>query len=161
MDSNGAFSIDPSTGWLSISNSTALDRERTAQLILWVIAVEEQPNVQTTNQSSARIDIQLMDANDNSPVFIPNNLYSFSVEAGVETGTIIGQVFIIRLYYAFTKREKLFFSGSISRVIRLKPRTPIRTRTVECAIVSSIQPRMTVKGAKFRSASTLKRVTSL
>lgn len=115
MDSNGAFSIDPSTGWLSISNSTALDRERTAQLILWVIAVEEQPNVQTTNQSSARIDIQLMDANDNSPVFIPNNLYSFSVEAGVETGTIIGQVFIIRQYYAFAKGETFLFGLNLAR----------------------------------------------
>ena len=77
---------------MSVFNSSALDRERTPHLILWVVALEDRPNMLTTNQSSARVDIQLMDTNDNSPIFRPTNFYQFAVEASSETGTVIGQV---------------------------------------------------------------------
>lgn len=91
-DTSGAFVIDPVTGWLSVTNSTPLDRERVAKLTLLVEAVEQKPNLLTDRLSTARIDIELTDANDNSPIFQPTNLYSFVVEALAGAGTVIGQV---------------------------------------------------------------------
>lgn len=91
-DTSGAFMIDPVTGWLSVTNSTPLDRERVGRLALQVEAVEQKPNLLTENISTARIDLELTDANDNSPIFQPTNLYSFTVDAVAGTGTVIGQV---------------------------------------------------------------------
>lgn len=96
--------IDPVTGWLSVTNSTPLDRERVSRLALQVEAVEQKPNLLTDNVSTARIDIELTDANDNSPIFQPTNLYSFVVEATAGAGTVIGQV-STRL---FSSREAFF-----------------------------------------------------
>ena len=75
-------------------DSTPLDRERTEQLTIRVIALEERPSLifEENNESFALIDIHLTDVNDNSPVFQPSNLYSFSVNAAAEAGAIIGQV---------------------------------------------------------------------
>ena len=94
--------IDPVTGWLSVTNSTPLDRERVGRLALQVEAVEQKPNLLTENISTARIDIELTDANDNSPIFQPTNLYSFTVEAVAGTGTVIGQVSYVHFTSVFT-----------------------------------------------------------
>lgn len=93
-DPSGAFRIDPVTGWLSVADSAPLDRENTTSMILLVEAVEGRPSLASSNRSwpSVRIDIDLTDANDNSPVFQPTNLYSFRLEAGAEAGTVVGQV---------------------------------------------------------------------
>ena len=70
-----------------------LDREATDELTIRVIALEERPSLVFLNKKSfAQIDVHLTDVNDNSPVFQPSNLYSFSVDAAAETGVIIGQV---------------------------------------------------------------------
>jgi hypothetical protein len=88
-----------------VTNSTPLDRERVSRLALQVEAVEQKPNLLTDNVSTARIDIELTDANDNSPIFQPTNLYSFVVKATAGAGTVIGQV-SNRL---FSSREAFFF----------------------------------------------------
>lgn len=102
--------IDPVTGWLSVTNSTPLDRERVSRLALQVEAVEQKPNLLTDNVSTARIDIELTDANDNSPIFQPTNLYSFVVEATAGAGTVIGQV-RTRLFSSIFFSRGFFFSN--------------------------------------------------
>lgn len=90
-----------------MADSTPLDREKTSSLVVLVEAVEERPSLVSTNKSnsSARIDIELTDANDNNPVFQPSNLYTFSVEADAQAGTILGQVTMqtFQLYLPFMR----------------------------------------------------------
>lgn len=94
-DPSGAFHIDPSTGWLIVADSSPLDREKSTSLILFVEAIEEKPSLNKSPQRpSVEIDIELTDANDNSPVFQPTNLFSFTVNADAGNGTIVGQVII-------------------------------------------------------------------
>ena len=96
-------------------DSTPLDRERTEQLTIRVIALEERPSLifEENNESFALIDIHLTDVNDNSPVFQPSNLYSFSVNAVAEAGAIIGQVrherFSISILLSRSIPSNLFF----------------------------------------------------
>ena len=69
-------------------------------MILIVDVVEASPSllpfpesiVSESNFSSVQIDIELTDSNDNSPIFQPTNLYSFTVDAMAGTGTVVGQV---------------------------------------------------------------------
>lgn len=72
-------------------------------MTLQVEAVEQKPNLLTDRTSIATIDIELTDANDNSPIFQPTNLYSFAVEALAGAGTVIGQV------SNFSKMDSSFF----------------------------------------------------
>ena len=72
-------------------------REKRTQLSIWVTAVEQQNSLQTklfatTLTNCVRIDIQLLDSNDNSPVFQPKGFYMFNISETIESGTIIGQV---------------------------------------------------------------------
>ena len=65
--------------------------------MLKVQAVENRPNLwANTSSSFAQIDIELTDSNDNSPVFQPTNLYSFTVEALAGPGTVVGQASHLR-----------------------------------------------------------------
>lgn len=69
-------------------------------MILIVEVVEASPSLlpfpesieSESKFSSVQIDIELTDSNDNSPIFQPTNLYSFTVDAMAGTGTVVGQV---------------------------------------------------------------------
>ena len=97
-DTSGAFKINRSSGWLSVKDPKPLDRENQTQLSVWVTAVERTASLQSklfgadqlTNR--VKVDIQLLDSNDNSPVFRPTGHYFFNVSRHVPLGTIIGQV---------------------------------------------------------------------
>ncbi|XP_068626137.1 cadherin-89D [Battus philenor] len=139
-DPEGAFSIDPRSGWLTVRNQTVLDREQHSSLRMKVYAKEKNPSivgtyldkqrlskwrrnptapVQPTNEkttyvfpdkigtrnenveyiedlhqlmSFVTVEVTLLDANDNNPVFIPSNLYEFSVISNAKVGTFIGSV---------------------------------------------------------------------
>lgn len=67
--------------------------------MLKVEAVEDRPNLLTNNTLSfAQIEIELTDVNDNSPIFQPTNLYSFTVEALAGPGTVVGQASHLRFF---------------------------------------------------------------
>nr|XP_034828894.1 cadherin-89D [Maniola hyperantus] len=93
-DPRGAFSIDPRTGWLTVRNQTELDREQHSSLRMKVYAKEKNPSIVETHQlmSFVTVEVTLLDANDNNPVFIPSNLYEFSVAFDADIGTEIGKV---------------------------------------------------------------------
>ncbi|CAG4966971.1 unnamed protein product [Parnassius apollo] len=139
-DPEGAFSIDPRSGWLTVRNQTVLDREQHSSLRMKVYAKEKNPSVvgtfldkqrlskwrrnpttltQPPNEkttyvfpdkigtksenfeyfedehqlmSFVTVDVTLLDANDNNPVFVPSNLYEFTVKSNAKIGTYIGSV---------------------------------------------------------------------
>lgn len=151
-DTSGAFVIDPVTGWLSVTNSTPLDRERVAKLTLLVEAVEQKPNLLTDRLSTARIDIELTDANDNSPIFQPTNLYSFVVEALAGAGTVIGQVEAIDadaddnglVNYVIQHQQEGVRSGKASKTgrnVRLGPVHNLTAKNGDPDVPFSIHPR--------------------
>lgn len=84
-NNDNAFTVDPSTGELSVSNSTALDYE-TYPLFTLTIMVEDNGTVSLSSQ--ANISIELIDINE-SPI-IQNQ--SFSVEENASNGTIVGTI---------------------------------------------------------------------
>lgn len=71
-DPDGDFHLHPSTG--ALSTSRGLDRETRAEHTLEVVATDRgSPALSTT----VRVQVQVMDVNDNSPVFSKS---SYSVE---------------------------------------------------------------------------------
>ena len=94
----GPFAIDGHTGWLSVKDSSLLDRETTPMVRMTVSAREAKPNVmEKEGKTRATIEVHLLDANDNSPIFLPNNVYSFNITRDASVGTIIGQVGVHRI----------------------------------------------------------------
>ncbi|KMQ96809.1 cadherin-89d-like isoform x4 protein [Lasius niger] len=95
-DPSGAFSVDPTSGWLTVRDQTILDRERRDRLRMKVHAVEHKPSVvvtgDTSGGSSVDVEITLLDANDNNPIFVPGNLYELVARSDAKTGTVLGQV---------------------------------------------------------------------
>ncbi|XP_028176911.1 cadherin-89D [Ostrinia furnacalis] len=139
-DAEGAFSIDPRSGWLTVRNQSVLDREKHSSLRMKVYAKEKNPSVVGTfldkqrlskwrrNPSTSRppykdkttyvfpdkintrnenieyfedihqlmsfvtVEVTLLDANDNNPVFVPSNLYEFAIKSNSKPGTFIGKV---------------------------------------------------------------------
>lgn len=52
-------------------------------------------NVEYVNEqlmSFVNVEVTLLDANDNNPVFVPSNLYEFSIKSNAKVGTLIGKV---------------------------------------------------------------------
>lgn len=96
-DKSGAFSLDAKSGWLTVKDQTVLDRERRSHLKMRVFAKEKLPSVLTKRRdsSSVGVEVTLLDANDNNPTFIPNNIYEFSASTDSKSGDIIGQVHAI------------------------------------------------------------------
>ncbi|CAG0897539.1 unnamed protein product [Darwinula stevensoni] len=89
----GPFTIDGHTGWLSVKDSSLLDRETTPMVRMTVSAREAKPNVmEKAGKTRATIEVHLLDANDNSPIFFPNNVFTFNITRDASVGTIIGQV---------------------------------------------------------------------
>lgn len=71
-----------------------LDRETRSVLQLKVSAREKSPSVvpEKDGQSSVSIEVTLLDANDNNPMFIPNNLYEFMIGSDASAGDLVGTV---------------------------------------------------------------------
>lgn len=71
-----------------------LDREKQSSIKLNVSAKEKLPSVvkNKDGQSTVSIEVTLLDANDNNPTFVPNNLYEFMVSSDVKMGEVVGQV---------------------------------------------------------------------
>lgn len=62
-----------------------------------VYAKEKVPTVvtNTIGVSSVAVEITLLDANDNNPTFIPNNIYEFNVTTDTRVGDPVGQIHAI------------------------------------------------------------------
>lgn len=82
---------------LQIKDQSVLDREKRSSLSMRVYAKEKTPSVVTNKPapSSVRIVVTLLDANDNNPTFIPNNLYEFFAPADARMGEVVGKVYAI------------------------------------------------------------------
>lgn len=95
-DPSGAFSVDPGSGWLTVRDQAILDREKRDRLKMKVHAVEHRPSVvatgETFGKSSVDVEITLLDANDNNPIFVPGNLYELVARSDAKIGTVLGQV---------------------------------------------------------------------
>uniref|UniRef100_A0A6P7FSK3 Cadherin-23 n=1 Tax=Diabrotica virgifera virgifera TaxID=50390 RepID=A0A6P7FSK3_DIAVI len=87
-DCSGAFHLEPRTGVLSIAKT--LDREIVEQFQLGLTV--EDINSETGPQvAHAKIVIDILDVNDNSPKF-RKSLYKFSIAENSKHGTAIGSV---------------------------------------------------------------------
>ncbi|EDW16201.1 cadherin-89D [Drosophila mojavensis] len=96
--SAGAFRIDSRTGWITVRDDRLLDREQRRSIELKVEALERNPSylddkhLKKPGPSSVRVDITLLDSNDNNPKFDHGNLYEFKVPITAPVGTKIGRV---------------------------------------------------------------------
>ena len=55
-------------------------------------ATEEETTSVPQSWSCARIELNLLDANDNNPVFLPSNQYAFTITENAQEGDLIGTV---------------------------------------------------------------------
>ncbi|XP_076546955.1 cadherin 89D isoform X2 [Osmia lignaria lignaria] len=95
QDPSGAFSVDPRSGWLMVKDQSVLDREKRDHLRMKVLAIERKPSVVLGgrgNGSSVDVEVTLLDANDNNPIFVPGNLYELVARSDYKVGTVLGQV---------------------------------------------------------------------
>lgn len=118
-DSTGAFTLDSRSGWLTVRDQSILDREKRGTLSMRVYAKEKIPSVVTDKEgaSSVNIEVTLLDANDNNPTFIPNNLYNFIINTNLKIGDIIGQIHAID--------PDLGQNGAVSYAIQKAPNNSI------------------------------------
>lgn len=82
---------------LQVKDQTILDREKRSTINMRVYAKEKSPSVVTekVGSSSVNIEVTLLDANDNNPTFIPNNLYDFIISTELKVGDVVGQIHAI------------------------------------------------------------------
>lgn len=90
----GAFSIDPRTGWITVRDQELLDREMRQRIRMNIQAVEKiEPYGQPNQEPSfVQIEVTLLDANDNTPQFDMGNLYEFKINSNVPIGHVIGYI---------------------------------------------------------------------
>lgn len=89
-EDNSVFRIDPALG--SITTTKFLDREMKGSYLLDVLAVDRA--LPTERQSSsAKVEIILLDENDNKPIF-ESNLYTVEIPEDIDytTSPIIGEI---------------------------------------------------------------------
>ncbi|XP_022919668.1 cadherin-89D isoform X2 [Onthophagus taurus] len=96
-DKTKAFTLDSRSGWLTVRDQTVLDREKRSVIKMRVFAKEKVPSVipNSSSPSSVLVEITLLDANDNNPTFIPNNIYEFNVTNDAKIGDNVGQIHAI------------------------------------------------------------------
>lgn len=80
------FSVQPATGWVYLAKP--LDRETTAKHRLTIIATD---NGIPPLSASASLVINVVDANDNDPVFT-QAAYEFQVEENHKAGAYVGKI---------------------------------------------------------------------
>ena len=75
-DPSDSFHLDPKSGKLKMRNSNAFDREKYSHFELEVSTVEVKPSVikdpEILKSNKIKIQINVDDDNDNSPVFSPS-----------------------------------------------------------------------------------------
>ena len=88
-DPSQAFGLE-SDGSLVLSRPELFDRERMERVVVRVVAIEDTPSVlEDDTPSSVKVEIHLLDTNDNSPVFIPSEWLQFlPCEGSVACGVI-------------------------------------------------------------------------
>lgn len=93
-DPEGAFLIDPRTGWLTVRDQSVLDRETRSTITLNVGAIEkiEPYDVRDNEAGQVKVEITLLDSNDNTPVFDLGNLYEFKISVDAPIDHIVGFV---------------------------------------------------------------------
>ncbi|XP_074649083.1 cadherin-23-like [Tubulanus polymorphus] len=91
VDPSSTFSINSTTGIVTVLNSTKLDRELNSFVQAKVFAVETQTAEKLKSVPSDLI-VTLSDANDNKPVFYPSEVYNFRTNETVTLNSKIGQV---------------------------------------------------------------------
>ncbi|XP_008554394.1 cadherin-89D isoform X3 [Microplitis demolitor] len=100
-DESGAFAIDGKSGWLTVKDERVLDRERISLIRMKVYAVEKNKNsvviggssgVEKLNSSAVFVQVSILDANDNNPIFVPTNIYEFMTRTNAKVGTVLGKV---------------------------------------------------------------------
>lgn len=84
-NTNDAFAIDNSTGFLSVNQN--LDREVVAFYSLLIRASDNAPN---PRRDFVRVNFTVLDENDNSPVFI--NVANFTVMENAASGSNVGSI---------------------------------------------------------------------
>ncbi|KAJ8922560.1 hypothetical protein NQ315_007590 [Exocentrus adspersus] len=85
-DVNAVFGIFPNSGWLYLRGN--LDRETKDRYHLVVAASDNGTPSETT---TTQVTIEVLDANDNDPIFVKDS-YEFSVEENLRRGTFIGKL---------------------------------------------------------------------
>ncbi|KAI5749559.1 hypothetical protein M8J76_008291 [Diaphorina citri] len=135
VDPHQAFSIDGKTGWLTVRNQAKLDREAKPTLSMRVFAREKLPSVMKTTldaqDSFVAVEVTLLDANDNNPVFFPSNIYEFTITSDKPIGTIIGKIMIANAPVPIGKHS-LFIEASDQPVNPSERRFSLAVVTVEC-----------------------------
>lgn len=112
---NGAFLIDPRTGWITVRDQELLDREVRTKISITIQAIEKVEVYGDRNQkpSTVHIEITLLDANDNTPQFDMGNLYEFKINQNAPVGHIVGYITgWCSLHFA-----NIFFSFLLWRVL--------------------------------------------
>lgn len=80
------FKVQPSTGWVYLAKQ--LDRETTAKHKMVIIAVD---NGIPPLSATAILVVNVIDANDNDPVF-SKSAYEFQVEENQKAGAFVGKI---------------------------------------------------------------------
>lgn len=80
------FGIFPNSGWIYLRGT--LDREARDRYDLTVLASD---NGTPSATATAKITVNVMDANDNDPMFLRSS-YEFSVEENLRRGAVVGVI---------------------------------------------------------------------
>lgn len=91
---NGAFVIDPRTGWITVRDQELLDRETRSSITMTIQALEKQEpyNERDKGAGVVQVEVTLLDSNDNTPEFEMGNLYEFKINIDSPIGTVVGEI---------------------------------------------------------------------
>lgn len=74
-----AFKIDAQSGEITVANGSLLDRERQAEIILSVVAIDQGP-IDERRSTTANVNVKVWDVNDESPLFRQHTYYASIAE---------------------------------------------------------------------------------
>ena len=91
-DPSGVF-ILRADGSLVLHKPEFFDREKSDKMVVRVLAVETVESVLANKEpAGVEVEIHLLDYNDNSPAFLPDNVYTFQVGGAASVGDTVGRV---------------------------------------------------------------------
>lgn len=74
-----AFKIDAQSGEITVANGSLLDRERQAEIILSVVAID-QGSIDERRSTTTNVNVKVWDVNDESPLFRQHTYYASIAE---------------------------------------------------------------------------------